>query len=284
MYSRTPKRRARPHAHARDRRSTGIQSPPPCDAGRRRGGGGRGARAGASAHGGVVRCGGRAPQRVRALGPRAGASAGVVPGGRRAPPAEGRRRRGMDACARGAPGRPPRSWVDVSTSVDFYDDNSLHVSIVLGFSYGRSMWTHPSPTNNMTTPPPPPRRALDARGRACAVLSPPSTRPDRRTRVPGPPCSPGATPSPALARACAHLPSRGRLGTSHGRPHPVPAPTCAETASLQRGGALGGISSSGVVRWAGSPSAGGALRATPIVHGLAPCASRGRSLIQRVVR
>jgi hypothetical protein len=93
-------------------------------------------------HSGCVRWGlARAP-------PRASSQAAGGP-----PPAERRRRKGMDACARVARGRPRRLWVGVSTSVDFYDDNSLHVSIVLGFSYGRSMWTHPSPTNDITPPP-----------------------------------------------------------------------------------------------------------------------------------
>jgi hypothetical protein len=166
MYSRTPKRRARPHAHARDRRSTGIQSPPPCGAAPRRGGGGRGARAGASAHGGVVRCGYRAPRGGRALWARAGASPRRPRRPPAPPPAE---RIQINACPGSRRGRPRRWRADVSTSVDFCCGGSLHVSIVLGFSYGRSMRTHLSPTDNTTTPPSPPRRVRDARGWACAV-------------------------------------------------------------------------------------------------------------------
>lgn len=92
MYSRTPKRRAKPHAQAWDRRSTGNQSRPPCDAASSLCGGRRAPRAGASA-GVRVSVHGRGadlaraprttahhpaaatgPQRVHALWPRAGAS------------------------------------------------------------------------------------------------------------------------------------------------------------------------------------------------------------------
>lgn len=78
MYSRTPKRRAKLHAHARDRRSTGDQSRPRCDAASSLCGGRRASRAGASPHSAPPRYG-CSPQGVRALRPRAGASPRSAP-------------------------------------------------------------------------------------------------------------------------------------------------------------------------------------------------------------
>ena len=80
MYSRTPKRRARPHAVARDRRSTTSQSRPPRDAAFLLCGGARACRAGASA-GPRGPCTARAggPGRLSPGGTRAGASTHSAP-------------------------------------------------------------------------------------------------------------------------------------------------------------------------------------------------------------
>ncbi len=94
MYSRTPNRRAKPHAQVRDRRSTGNQSRPPCDAASSLCGGRRPSRAGASAgawgsvHGAAVRIsrGRPALQRTTPLWPNPTAGACAVTSRGRLPP------------------------------------------------------------------------------------------------------------------------------------------------------------------------------------------------------
>src|SRR5690554_587685 len=246
MYSRTPKRRAKPHEQARDRGSTGSQSRPPCDAASSLCGGGRPPRAGASAGApghvsvaagrgsrgrldpqrttplwrpvlsGCVRCGlARAPRPHLARAPR--------------PPPTATTARPRARPGAGTGGRVSHGWAGSATAAGdgpvVFCRGWLWRFTFCVDGVGILVWSEHGDANiddgRDYFPPTPPRRLGGACGLVRGVTGAPSTPPDRRIRAWASPRPPTAAGARRLARA-----------------PPPPGPRAGASVASQRGGAL----------------------------------------------